>query len=216
MRDVEKLIANQGSKTVRDIYETIQHWSWHDLSIMQDLIMEPSIWITGHDDISFKEELLVNNDKRLVSVLAGLKCFWLLENSSAKDIHFFDLRKDNLEIKKQMFDWLYVDKVDPREKLVDLNPSFRYNKEDPLWDKIGKRDVSDCTVHWDLINVVQHPEYLIDRMDVIPGSIYLSNIFDRDNESTWLYDNFKTLQDALWTFRRKGGKVWLHGNGFIE
>ena len=85
MRDVEKLLANQGSKTVRDIYETIQHWSWHDLSIMQDLIMEPSIWITGHDDISFKEELLVNNDKRLVSVLAGLKCFWLLENSSAKD-----------------------------------------------------------------------------------------------------------------------------------
>ncbi len=34
MRDVEKLIANQGSKTVRDIYETIQHWSWHDLSIL--------------------------------------------------------------------------------------------------------------------------------------------------------------------------------------
>ena len=115
-----------------------------------------------------------------------------------------------------MFDWLYVDRVDPREKLVDLNPSFRYNKEDPLWDKIGKRNVSDCTVHWDLINVVQHPEYLIDRMDVVPGSIYLSNIFDRDNESTWLYNNFKTLQDALWKFRRNGGKVWLHGNGFIE
>ena len=53
MRDVEKLIANQGSETVRDIYETIQHWSWHDLSILQDIIMERSIWITGHDDFSF-------------------------------------------------------------------------------------------------------------------------------------------------------------------
>ena len=133
MAEVKKLIESQGREAIRDVYERVQHWSWQDLSILNDLIMEPSVWITGDDAVSDRERIMVSNDKRLISVLAGLKCFWLLDKTSATDIHFFDIRRDNLEIKKQMFQWLYVDKIDPREKLVDLDSHFNYNENDTLW-----------------------------------------------------------------------------------
>ncbi len=217
MAEIKKLIQSQDCESVRAIYEQVQHWSWKDLSILADVIMEPSVWITGDDAISDRERIMIANDKRLISVLAGLKCFWLLDNTSATDIHFFDIRRDNLEIKKQMYDWLYVQKIDPREKLVDLNPEFNYNINDPLWEHIGKRNITDCNVTWTLINVVQNPDYLIDLLDVTPASVYLSNIFDTDNDSSHLYKDYDALQNALQNFRQRGGKVWLHNiDGFIK
>ena len=98
MAEVKRLIASQGRQAIREVYERVQHWSWQDLSILNDLIMEPSVWITGDDAVSDRERIMVSNDKRLISVLAGLKCFWLLDKTSATDIHFFDIRRDNLEI----------------------------------------------------------------------------------------------------------------------
>ena len=211
MAEVKRLIASQGRQAIRDVYERVQHWSWQDLSILNDLIMEPSVWITGDDAVSDRERIMVSNDKRLISVLAGLKCFWLLDKTSATDIHFFDIRRDNLEIKKQMLQWLYVDKIDPREKLVDLDSHFNYNVNDTLWEQIGKRDISDCTFTWTLVNICERPEYITNLLDVTPASVYLSIIFDHDNDSTHLYEDFKLIKDALRNFQLKGGKVWIHG-----
>tara|TARA_B100000965_G_scaffold393234_1_gene403771 strand:+ start:9237 stop:9893 length:657 start_codon:yes stop_codon:yes gene_type:complete len=215
MAEVKQLIVQKSQKTVRDIYEQVQHWSWHDLSKLADLIMEPAVWITGEDAVSDRERIMVKNDKRLISVLAGLKCFWLLDQTKATDIHFFDIRRDNLEIKKQMLKWIYRDKIDPRDKLVDLARHFNYNIEDPLWDKIGKRDISDCTFTWTLVNICQKPEFIIDLLDVTPASVYLSNIFDDDNDSTHLYSDFSSLKKALRNFQFRGGKVWMHGDEFV-
>ena len=217
MAEIKKLIKSQSRESVRAIYEQVQHWPWEDLSILADVIMEPSVWITGDDAISDRERIMVANDKRLISVLAGLKCFWLLDKTSATDIHFFDIRKDNLEIKQQMFNWLYKENIDPREKLVDLNPEFNYNIRDPLWEQIGKRDISDCNITWTLVNVVQQPEYITNLLDITPASVYLSNIFDTDNDSSHLYTDYDVLQNALHDFRQRGGKVWLHNiDGFIK
>jgi len=43
MAEIKKLIKSQGRKTVRKIYEQVQHWPWEDLSILADVIMEPSV-----------------------------------------------------------------------------------------------------------------------------------------------------------------------------
>lgn len=215
-----KLTTGPRKHEVRTIYEMVQHWTWDELSELNDLLLEPSIWITGDDSISDRERIMTANDKVLTSVMAGLKCFWLMDQSSATTINFFDIRADNFAIKRHMFHRLYDDGADPlevRDEMLSIvNSSFNIDGDDPLWSQIGKRDVSNCTVNWDLVNVCQNPQYLIDRMDTTPSSIYLSNIFDNDNDSSHLYEDFSVLQTAIDDYRRRGGKVWMHNeNGFI-
>ena len=112
MNAVEELIERQDINTVRQIYEAVQHCPMADIRLLGEALQEPAISITGDDATSKREQILMQGDQRLVSVLAGLKCFWMLDNTTATDIHFFDIRKDNLEIKKQMFDLFYVQHED--------------------------------------------------------------------------------------------------------
>tara|TARA_B100000900_G_scaffold290386_1_gene249215 strand:- start:1214 stop:1885 length:672 start_codon:yes stop_codon:yes gene_type:complete len=217
MNAVEELLQRQELDTVRQLYETVQHWPMADIRLLGEALQEPAIWITGDDAISKREQILMQGDKKLVSVLAGLKCFWMLDNTTATDIHFFDIRKDNLEIKKQMFDLFYVQREDYNTVYdwvlnnVDGRLLEQFDLNDELWTQVGKRNVDNCTFTWTLINVAQHPEYLIDNMDVTPGSIYLSNIFDDDNDSSWLYENtLDKLTKAVYDYRHAGGKVWMH------
>lgn len=220
-KKVQQLLQNHGD-VVKDLYHTVQHWPMADLFALQELLIEPAIWITGDDSISDRERIMVKGDQKLTSVLAGLKCFWLLEQTTATEIVFFDIRHDNFRIKQRMFDLLYrqgvpgAEVADIIEHEEDETVLHNFNKQDPIWDELGKRDISDCTFQWDLINCVQNQQYLIDHMQTVPSSLYLSNIFDYDNDSSWLQDDFAALKSELAVYKRRGGKVWLHNEkGFL-